>query len=121
MARKSPPPRGPQLELAGDLSVAETEELEEIESMLAEQAPTWTEMWKQEGRREGESTLLLLMLERRFGLLDEHTRQRVQEANAEQLLEWGNASSMRRSFRTSSATTERGPWNPTLVVGARVA
>ena len=53
--------------------------------MIAEQAPTWTEMWKQ----QGESTLLLVLLERRFGPLDEHTRQRVQAADAEQLLEWG--------------------------------
>ncbi len=56
--------------------------------MIAEQAPTWTEMWKQQGRREGESTLLLLQLERRFGPLDEHTRQRVESADAELLLKW---------------------------------
>ena len=61
--------------------------------MIAEQAPTWTEMWKQqgleEGLKQGELRLLLLQLERRFGPLDEHTRQRVQAADAEQLLEWG--------------------------------
>ncbi len=70
------------------------EELVEVEDMIAEKAPTWTEMWKQqgrqEGRQEGESTLLLRQLERRFGPLDEHTRQRVRSADAEQLLEWGD-------------------------------
>ncbi len=69
--------------------------------MIADEAPTWTEMWEQQGlekglekglvrgRREGESTMLLCQLERRFGPLDEHTRQRVQSADAERLLEWG--------------------------------
>ncbi len=72
----------------------ETEELEEIETMIAEKAPTWTEMWEQQGlekgRKEGESTMLLRQLERRFGPLDEHTRQRVESADAERLLEWGD-------------------------------
>ncbi len=75
------------------IRLPETEELEEIENMIAEKAPTWTEMWEQQGiekgRQEGESTLLLLLLERRFGPLDEHTRQRVEAAGTEQLLEWG--------------------------------
>ena len=57
--------------------------------MIAEEAPTWTEMWKRQGRKEGESAMLLLLLERRFGPLDEHTRQRVASADAEKLLEWG--------------------------------
>ncbi len=61
--------------------------------MIAEEAPTWTEMWEQQGwergRREGESMLLLRQLERRFGPLDEHTCQRVKSADAERLLEWG--------------------------------
>ncbi len=78
-----------------------TEELGEIETMIAEEAPTWTEMWERQGlekglekglergRRQGESILLLRQLERRFGPLDEHTRQRVESADAERLLEWG--------------------------------
>ncbi len=71
------------------IRLPETQELEEIETMIAQEAPTWTEMWEQRGRREGESTLLLCQLERRFGPFDEHTRQRVQSADAERLLEWG--------------------------------
>ena len=62
--------------------------------MLAEKAPTWTEMWERQGlergRREGESTMLLRQLERRFGPLDEHTRQRLESADADRLLEWGD-------------------------------
>ncbi len=75
------------------IRLPETQELEEIETMIAEEAPTWTEMWEQQGwergRREGESMLLLRQLERRFGPLDEHTCQRVKSADAERLLEWG--------------------------------
>ncbi len=79
------------------IRLPKTEELEEIETMIAEEAPTWTEMWEQQGlekglrrgRQEGESTMLLCLLERRFGPLDEHTRQRVESADAERLLEWG--------------------------------
>ncbi len=90
------------------------EELEEIETMIAEEAPTWTEMWEQqglekglelgrregwllgrrkgreEGRQEGESTLLLRLLEKRFGSLDEPTRARVAAGDADRLLEWGD-------------------------------
>ncbi len=66
------------------------QELEEIEIMIAEEAPTWTEMWKEDGRREGESTMLLRLLEGRFGPLDEHTLARVAAADAERLLEWGD-------------------------------
>ncbi len=70
--------------------------------MLAEKAPTWTEMWEQQGlergleqgreqgRREGESAILLRLLERRFGSLDTRTRQRIESADAETLLEWGD-------------------------------
>ncbi len=71
------------------IRLPETQELEEIETMLADNAPTWTEMWEQQGRRKGESILLLRQLELRFGPLDEHTRRRVQSADAERLLEWG--------------------------------
>ncbi len=74
--------------------------------MLAEKAPTWTEMWKQEGRQEGrqqgrqegrkegrqegESKMLLRLLKRHFGDLDALTRQRVESADADRLLEWGD-------------------------------
>ncbi len=61
--------------------------------MLAEKAPTWTEMWERQGlekgRQEGESTMLLRLLEGRFGSLDEHTLARVAAGDADQLLEWG--------------------------------
>ena len=70
------------------------EELEEIETMIVEEAQTWTEMWEQQriekGRREGESIMLLRQLEGRFGPLDEDTRARVSTGEADRLLEWGD-------------------------------
>ena len=43
----------------------------------------------QEGRQEGEAALLLRLLERKFGRVDPKTRKRVQSADAERLLDWG--------------------------------
>jgi predicted transposase YdaD len=43
----------------------------------------------QKGRQEGEAALLLRLMERRFGPLDETLRKRVQEADADTLLLWG--------------------------------
>ncbi len=65
--------------------------------MLAERVLEWTEQWKQqgllkgleEGRREGETALLLRLLEHRFGPLDERQHSRVQGADPETLLLWG--------------------------------
>jgi predicted transposase/invertase (TIGR01784 family) len=84
-------------------------DLQEVQSMLAERVIEWTEEWKrqglqegleeglqqglevgrQEGRREGEATLLLRLLTLRFGELDETVRDRVRKADAETLLLWG--------------------------------
>ncbi|MCX7114010.1 MAG: DUF4351 domain-containing protein [Proteobacteria bacterium] len=74
--------------------------------MLAERVIEWTEEWKKQGlerglekgRQEGEATLLQKLLERRFGTLDGALRQRLQAADAETLLVWGE-----RLFQASSA------------------
>lgn len=89
-------------------------ELCEVKSMLAERVVDWTLDWKQqgieegrkqgmllgleegrqegiqEGRQEGEVASLSRLLERRFGELDEAVRRRLQEADAETLLRWGD-------------------------------
>ena len=73
--------------------------------MLAERVIEWTEEWeqqgiqkgielgrekgRQEGRQEGEASLLFRLMELRFGNLDETIRNRLQTANAEILLRWG--------------------------------
>ncbi len=71
--------------------------LEEVSSMIQENAWDWTAEWRmkgleegrREGRKEGEATLLLRMLERKFGAVEPAVRRRVQSAGAGQLLEWG--------------------------------
>ena len=85
-------------------------ELQEVKSMLAERVIEWTEEWKRQGlekgleqglekgRQEGEATLLQKLLERRFGKLDELLRLRLQAADAETLLRWGE-----RIFQAASA------------------
>ena len=77
-------------------------DLQEVQSMLAERVTEWTEEWKrqgrqegrlegrQEGRQEGEAALLLRQLELRFGPLDETSGARVRRAYAETLLRWGD-------------------------------
>ena len=61
--------------------------------MIAEHAIDWTVPWREEGRKEGrkegEATLLLRQLRRKFGQLDPAVEERVQSADANVLLEWG--------------------------------
>jgi len=64
-------------------------DLQEVQSMLAERVTEWTEEWKRQGRLEGEAALLLRQLEQRFGPLNEADRTRVSRADAETLLKWG--------------------------------
>ena len=68
-------------------------DLQEVQSMLAERVIEWTEEWKRQGvekgRQEGEAILLLRMLELRFGPLSEGNRAKVRAADADTLLRWG--------------------------------
>ncbi|MEA2600398.1 MAG: hypothetical protein QOF89_1390 [Acidobacteriota bacterium] len=70
--------------------------LEELEPMLAERIDSWNEQLREEslqqglqqGRQEGEAKALLRFLERRFGPVDQVTRDRIAAADADLLLEW---------------------------------
>ena len=80
-------------------------DLQEVQSMLAERVIEWTEEWKRqgvekgrqeglkeglkEGLQKGEATLLLRMLELRFGPLSESSRAQVRASDADTLLRWG--------------------------------
>jgi hypothetical protein len=69
----------------------ELQDLQEVEAMLAERVKEWAEEWKrqglqegiQEGLQQGEAAIVLRLLERRFGALDETVWQRIQAADAE--------------------------------------
>ncbi|WP_435103475.1 Rpn family recombination-promoting nuclease/putative transposase [Arhodomonas sp. AD133] len=73
--------------------IPEVTDLEEVNTMLSEREIDWSRDWREqglaEGRKEGEAALLVRQMERRFGALDEATRQRIAEADAETLLLWG--------------------------------
>lgn len=74
--------------------------------MLRETVVEWTQQWKaqglaegiregrregmREGRRQGEAELLVRLLERRFGPLREQDQARIDNADTDQLLEWGD-------------------------------
>ncbi len=73
-----------------NVNVSGLKKLEEVSPMIAENAIDWTIPWKEEGRREGEATILLRQLTLKFGPLDPELEARVQNAEAEQLLEWGD-------------------------------
>ena len=97
------PGRLPQVKLP------EITDLSEIDNMLAERVQEWTQQWKAEGRKEGEITLMIRLLEKRFGPLDETTRARLEAADAEQLLHWGErllvAESLEAVFQDDSEPT----------------
>ncbi len=73
--------------------------------MITENTLDWTAEWRMkgreeglvegrnegrnEGRKEGEAALLLRQVERKFGIVEPQVRQRIQDAGAEELLEWG--------------------------------
>jgi flagellar biosynthesis/type III secretory pathway protein FliH len=74
--------------------------LKEFEPMLAERIDSWNEkvrqegrqlglqQGRQEGRHEGEAETLLLLLETRFGPVDQATRDRIAAADTQHLVKW---------------------------------
>ncbi len=88
--------------------IPEVNELQEIDTMLAERVEEWTEQWKQdglqqglqqgiqqgkiegklEGKLEGEASLIERQLTRRFGPPSAETQARLKTATLEQLEQW---------------------------------
>lgn len=68
-------------------------DLEEVGPMLRETVKGWTREWERQGRkqgvRQGEAALLARLLERKFGPLSAGARRRIDAADAETLLVWG--------------------------------
>jgi predicted transposase YdaD len=75
-------------------------ELEEVETMLAERVTEWTQKWKMEGRKEGrmegrmegQAALLARLLAKRFGpqLVDAALWERLHSATPDQLDRWAD-------------------------------
>ncbi len=66
--------------------------------MITENAIDWTIPWKEEGReegrklgrQEGEAAMLLRQLRRKYGSLSPEVEDRIQQADARQLLDWAD-------------------------------
>lgn len=84
-----------------EMNIPQVADLNEVETMLAERVKEWTEQWKaegfqqgmqqgmQQGTQEGESLFLMRLLEKKFGPLGPSVIARIQAAEPEQLLTWG--------------------------------
>ena len=90
--------------------IPEVNTLQEMQKMLSEKLPTWTEEWekqglergieqglqqglergRQEGICQGEAALLRRQLQRRFGPLPEWAQTRLSQADVTQLEIWGD-------------------------------
>ncbi len=83
-----------------DIDIPEIENLQEARTMLAERVKDWKKQWQDEsrkegekigqkkGRKKGESTILLKLLNHKFGTIDARTRRRIADASSKQLLNW---------------------------------
>ncbi len=76
-----------------DANVPKMEKLEEVIPMIAEHSIDWTAEWRKkgeaEGRRKGEAELLLRQLNLLYGPLTPAIEERIRDAEANQLLKWG--------------------------------
>lgn len=68
-----------------EAKIPEILDLEEVRPMLRQTVLEWTREWERQGRRD----LLLRQMERRFGPLMGRDRERVDAADSERLLDWG--------------------------------
>jgi hypothetical protein len=63
----------------------------------------WTRQWREQGRRQGTVELLLRQAEKRFGPLAGRDRTRIELADTDRLLDWGErlpgARSLEEVFR----------------------
>ncbi len=58
--------------------------------MLAENLMDWRDRVRQEGRLEGETGILTRQMLKKFGSLDDATRQKIAEADSKTLLRWAD-------------------------------
>lgn len=76
-----------------DQQIPQLTDLQEFKTMLDEEELTWTERWKREGFAEGvhrgEMQMLIRQLERKFGPPSSELKAKIESADAEQLLSWG--------------------------------
>ena len=75
-----------------DVDIPAVDDLLEIKTMLTEHSRSWTHQWRaeglKEGRLEGASAIVQRLLQRKFGTLPPHVRQRLKQATPDQLETW---------------------------------
>ncbi|BAZ92978.1 uncharacterized protein FOKN1_0576 [Thiohalobacter thiocyanaticus] len=76
------------VDIYAGLDEAERARYQEEYREEAEKMSTFAERFRQQGMQQGEAQVLLRQMTRRFGPLPEPVRQRIETADAEQLLEW---------------------------------
>lgn len=80
--------------MGSEESIPEMTDLQEIDNMLAERVEQWTENWKQQGLeqglQQGEGKILVRLLEKRFGSVTDHIKEKITDATEEQLEQWAD-------------------------------
>ena len=80
------------------VDIPEVDNLEEYQEMMEQEMPEWTRRTlaegkregKREGLQEGEAAMLMRQIRRKFGSLSDELRKRIEAADPNQLLEWGD-------------------------------
>ncbi|NGZ06114.1 MAG: transposase [Magnetococcales bacterium] len=71
-------------------AMPEMDDLEEVRTMLAETAESWTREWKREGRHDGNADMLLKLMRRKFGQTPDWVTEKVQSAELELIEKWSD-------------------------------
>jgi len=71
----------------------EVKDLQEVRTMLSERVVEWTREWENKGVEKGvklgETAFLIRLLESKYGPLDKVIKARIEKADVDQLLRWG--------------------------------
>jgi hypothetical protein len=71
-----------------ELNPEDTESLEEVKEMLATRVEQWEQAIRLESRGEGETALLIKMLELKYGPLPPWAREKIAQADANAIEQW---------------------------------
>jgi hypothetical protein len=80
------------------IEIPELSKLTDVLALMDEHSEDWEQKFRNEafqegqrqGQQEGESAIILRLSEQRFGALDDAVRQRIQSADTDTLLVWGD-------------------------------
>ena len=70
------------------INLPDIRDLDDFYTVMEDQMTTWTEQWLQQGEARGYAKAILRLIEQKFGTPEPPIRQKVEQAEAEQLLAW---------------------------------